>query len=306
MLPKSEKIWINGKFVAWDDAKFHVLAHGLHYGSSVFEGIRCYNTSEGPAVFRLKEHVKRFFDSAKIYRMMPDFSINDICNAIIQTIRINRTEECYIRPIIFRGYGGLKVNGSKNPIETVIAAWKWGAYIEGDPNEGAKVRISSWNRMAPNTHPFMAKAGGNYQNAQLAVMEAVQDGYVEAIMLDVNGFVSEGSGENIFIVKDGQISTPSIDSCILPGITRNSVITIANEAGHEVKERRIPREELYIADEVFFVGTAAEITPISEIDHIRIGDGKCGKVTRELRNSFFKIIKDAEKHKEWLTFVEER
>jgi len=305
MIPKSDKIWINGEFVDWDNAKFHVLAHGLHYGSSVFEGIRCYKTKKGTAVFRLKEHIKRFFDSAKTYRMVPKFSFEDICDAAVQTIRINKLEECYIRPIIFRGYGDLKVNGTKNPLETIIATWKWGAYIEGDPNEGAKVRISSWNRMAPNTHPFMVKAGGNYQNAQLAVMEAAQDGYVEAIMLDVNGFVSEGSGENIFIVKNNVISTPSIDSCILPGITRDSVITLAKEAGYDIIERRIPREELYIADEVFFTGTAAEITPIGEIDHIKIGDSKCGKFTQEMRNSFFKIIKDAESHEDWLTFVEE-
>ncbi len=304
-MPKADKVWFNGELVNWDDAKISVLSHVVHYGSSVFEGMRCYEAQKGAACFRLRDHVNRLFDSAKIYRMPMRFTREEICEAILETIRVNKFNACYVRPIIFRGYGALGVDPSTCPVETVIAVWKWGAYLGDDAVEkGVSVRFSSWNRLAPNTMPSLAKVGANYMNSQLIKMEAVLDGYSEGIALDTQGYVSEASGENVFMVKNGAIYTPSTGSSILPGITRHSVITLAREQGYPITARPIPRESLYIADEVFFTGSAAEVTPISEIDRIEIGDGSRGPITEELQKAFFSITTgDAEDRHDWMTYV---
>ncbi len=300
------KIWFNGEFVNWKDANIHVLSHVIHYGSSVFEGIRCYNTKKGPAVFRLQEHVQRLFNSGKIYRMDIPYSVNEICNAILDTIRINGFKDCYIRPIAFRGYKELGVYPLNCPLETVIAAWEWGKYLGEDALEnGVDLGVSSWSRMAPNTLPNMAKAGANYMNSQLAKMESVFNGFDEAIMLDYSGLVSEGSGENIFLVKDEVIYTPHSSLSILSGITRDSAVTLAKDLEIEVKEEAIPREMLYLADEIFLTGTAAEITPVRSVDKIKIGNGKRGEITEKLQTKFFNIVEGIdEDNYSWLTFVE--
>ncbi|MBI4530017.1 MAG: branched-chain amino acid transaminase [Candidatus Latescibacteria bacterium] len=302
---KSEQIWFNGTFVNWDDAKIHVLSHVVHYGSSVFEGMRCYATRHGPACFRLKDHVGRMFDSAKIYRMPLPYTREQISEAILQTIRVNTLQGCYVRPIAFRGYGEIGVNPMACPVDVVIAVWEWGKYLGAEAIEkGVAVRVSSWNRPAPNTFPTIAKAGGNYLNSQLVKMEAIADGYTEGIALDVAGYVSEGSGENIFIIKNGVMYTPTTGASILPGITRHSVITLARDLGYRVTQRAIPREALYIADEVFFTGSAAEITPISSIDRIPIGKGVRGPITKQLQDEFFSITSgEKEDRHEWLTYV---
>ena len=295
-IPKSDKIWFNGNFVGWDDAKIHVLSHVVHYGSSVFEGIRCYHTERGPACFRLRDHVKRLYDSAKIYRMEIPYTQDELEAAILETIRINKLQACYIRPVVFRGFGELAVNPMPCPVEVVIAVWEWGKYLGPEALEkGVSVRFASWNRLAPNTMPSLAKVAANYMNAQLIKMEAMADGYAEGIALDTQGYVSEGSGENIFMAKNGQIYTPSTGSSILPGITRHSVITLARDLGHTVTARPIPRESLYIADEVFFTGSAAEITPITAIDHIKIGCGSRGEITRSCRTPFLPLWKGVRK-----------
>lgn len=302
---KADKIWMNGKMVNWDDAKIHVLSHVIHYGSSVFEGMRCYNTPKGPACFRLQEHTDRLFNSAKIYRMEIPFSRDQINEAILNLIAVNKLNECYIRPIVYRGYDTLGVDPRKCPVDVTIAAWSWGKYLGEDAmDNGVSVCVSSWNRNAPNTMPMMAKAGANYMNSQLIKLEAISHGYVEGIALDTRGMVSEGSGENIFVVQRGALVTPSFCCSILPGITRNTVITLAHETGMKVIEQPIPREALYIADEVFFTGSAAEITPISRIDGIEIGTGKAGEYTKKLQKRFFDIVEGRmpdEHH--WLTFV---
>lgn len=302
---KADKIWMNGKMVNWDDAKIHVLSHVIHYGSSVFEGMRCYNTPKGPACFRLQEHTDRLFNSAKIYRMEIPFTRDQINEAILSLIAINKLNECYIRPIVYRGYDTLGVDPRKCPVDVTIAAWSWGKYLGEDAmDNGVSVCVSSWNRNAPNTMPMMAKAGANYMNSQLIKLEAISHGYVEGIALDTRGMVSEGSGENIFVVQRGALVTPSFCCSILPGITRNTVITLAYETGMKVIEQPIPREALYIADEVFFTGSAAEITPISRIDGIEIGTGKAGEYTKKLQKRFFDIVEGRmpdEHH--WLTFV---
>jgi branched-chain amino acid aminotransferase len=303
---ESGKIWFNGEFVDWMDANVHVLSHVIHYGSSVFEGMRCYRTQKGSAVFRMKEHVKRLFNSAKIYRMELDYSMEEFSQAIIDTIKINELEECYIRPIIFRGYNELGIHPLNNPLESIIAVWSWGEYLgEEALDKGVDVGVSTWRRMAPDTLPNMAKAGANYMNSQLAKMESVLNDYQEAIMLDYQGMVSEGSGENVFLVNDGVLFTPPTSTSILPGITRNSVIALANDLGLEVKEEQIPREMLYIADEVFLTGTAAEITPVNSIDKILVGDGLKGEITKKLQNTFFDVISGTvpDDHN-WLTFVD--
>jgi branched-chain amino acid aminotransferase len=304
-MSKTNKIWFNGKFVNWDEAKIHVLSHVVHYGSSIFEGMRCYNSKKGPACFRLKDHINRLFDSAKIYRMPIPYTKEEITKAILETIQVNELKSCYIRPIVFRGYGELGVNPMPCPVQTVIAVWEWGAYLGQDALEkGVSVRFSSWNRLAPNTMPAIAKAGANYMNSQLIKMEANVDGYMEGIGLDTMGYVSEGGGENIFMAKNGKLYTPSTGSSILPGITRHSVIVLARELGYSVNARSIPREALYIADEVFFTGSAAEITPIAQIDRIEIGNGSCGPITKALQEAFFKITSGgAEDRHEWLTYV---
>ncbi len=303
---ESGKIWFNGKIVDWMDANIHVLSHVVHYGSSVFEGMRCYHTPKGSAVFRMEDHVKRLFNSAKIYRMDLDYSIEEFSQAIIDTIKINELEECYIRPIIFRGYNELGIYPLNTPLESIIAVWSWGDYLgEESVEKGVDVGVSTWRRMAPDTLPNMAKAGANYMNSQLAKMESALNNYQEAIMLDYQGMVSEGSGENIFLVKDDVLYTPPTSTSILPGITRNSVITLAEDLGIRVKEEQIPREMLYISDEVFLTGTAAEISPIRSIDHIPIGNGARGEITKKLQDTFFAIVNGAvaDEHG-WLTFVD--
>jgi len=302
---KNYVIWMDGEFVPWGEAKIHVLSHVVHYGSSVFEGARCYKTPKGPAVFRLNDHTRRLFNSAKIYRMEVKYSEEEINNAILETIRRNKLEECYIRPIIYRGYSELGVNPFKCPVQVAIAVWKWGKYLGDEAcSRGVDVMVSSWSRMAPNTFPALAKAGANYMNSQLVKMESIIYGYAEGIALDVNGYISEGSGENIFIVKDGIIFTPPLGASILAGITRDTVIKIAEDLGIVVKEQLIPREMLYICDEAFFTGSAAEITPIATVDKIPVGCGKKGPITEKLQEIFFGIIEGKYPDKwNWLTYV---
>jgi len=298
----TEKIWMNGKLINWAEAKIHVLSHVVHYGSSVFEGIRCYNTKQGPAVFRLQAHTERLFNSAKIYRMEVPYTQEQIDKAIIETIQVNKLEECYIRPIIYRGYDHLGVDPTGCPIDVAIAVYKWGKYLQN-----STACVSSWMRIAPNTMPAMSKCGANYMNSQLIKLEALSHGYGEGIALDVSGYVSEGSGENIFIVRDSALITPPYAASILPGITRNTVIAIAQEMGLKVIEENIPREALYVADEVFFTGTAAEISPVTHIDKIKIGCGEVGKTTRTLVERFRKVVTAEDPEKlHWLTFLNQR
>ncbi len=306
MLTPTEKIWHNGRFIRWEDATVHVLSHVVSYGSSVFEGIRCYSTPHGPAILRLREHVRRLIDSAKIYRIENiGFSAGQLAEAMLEVVRVNKMDACYVKPIVMRGYGDVGVNGLKNPIEVYIACWEWGKYLgEEALAEGVDVCVSSWNRMAPNTLPAMAKAGANYMNSQLIKMEAVANGYVEGIALDTGGYVSEGSGENIFVVRDGRIHTPPLGASVLPGITRDSILTLAAELAIPVVEALIPREMLYIADEVFFSGTAAEITPIRSIDRITIGKGRRGPIAEKLQKEFFGVINGSRPDRNgWLTPV---
>jgi branched-chain amino acid aminotransferase len=304
-LPKCDKIWFNGELVDWDDAKIHVLSHVVHYGSSIFEGIRCYKTERGSAVFRLGEHVSRLFDSAKIYRMEIPYTHEEVSEAILETIRVNKLEACYIRPVVFRGYETLGVDPMGCPVDVVIAVWEWGEYLGAAAlKNGVSVCTSSWNRMAPNTLPFLAKAGGNYLNSQLVRIEANMNGYDEGIVLGSDGLVSEGSGENLFAIKNGLIYTPASHYAILPGITRHSAITLARDLGLRVEQCGIPREFLYIADEVFFTGTAAEITPIRAIDKVQIGAGERGPITGQIQDAFFKVIRaEVEDRHGWLTFL---
>ena len=303
-LKKVDKIWMNGKFVNWDDATIHVLSHVVHYGSSWFEGIRCYETTKGPAIFRLDRHLRRFFDSVKIYRTELPYSEKQIEDAIFETIRVNKMRECYIRPVAYRGYGDVGVNPLSCPVDLTIAVWEWGSYLGPEAlTDGIDVCISTWNRPAPNTLPAMAKAGGNYILSQLMKLEAIQSGFKEAIALDVNGHLSEGSGENIFAVKDGIVYTPPISSSLLPGVTRTSVIQLARESGLDVRETNVPREMVYIADELFFTGTAAEVTPIRSVDKVKVGNGKPGPITMMLQEKFFDIVKKANDPYGWLKFV---
>jgi branched-chain amino acid aminotransferase len=305
--PKSDQIWMNGKLVPWDDARIHVGSHVIHYGSAVFEGLRCYNTAEGPAVFRLDAHTERLFNSAKIYRMDVPVSPDEMNQAILETIAANRLDACYIRPIIYRGYGQLGVNPFPCPVDIAVMVWEWGKYLGAEALEkGVDVCVSSWTRFAPNTMPAMAKTSANYMNSQLIKMEAIKAGYSEGIALDIEGYVSEGSGENIFLVKHGTLVTPPLVSSVLPGITRDSVMALARRAGIPVVEERVPREMLYLADEVFFTGTAAEITPIRSVDKIVVGRGQRGPVTEALQRAFFDVI-DCRTPDEfgWLTFVRE-
>jgi len=298
------KIWMNGKLVDWKDAKVHILIHALHYGSGVFEGIRCYNTVNGPAVFRLREHIERLLNSAKIYKMKIPYSTDELCNAVKDVIKANNLNECYIRPIAYRGYGEMGLNPLNNPVDVSIAVWPWGTYLgeEGLKN-GIRTMISSFQRISPNILPSSAKATGQYINSILAKMEAIDAGYDEAIMLDFRGFVSEGPGENLFIVKNGKIYTPPEHASILPGITRDSIITIANDLGYEVNEIDITRGMLYTADEAFFTGTAAELTPIQEIDGRKIK--KPWTITRKLQNIFFSTVKgEYKKYDYWLDYLD--
>jgi branched-chain amino acid aminotransferase len=291
MARESGVIWMNGTFVAFEDAKIHVLSHVVHYGSSVFEGIRAYASPKGTVVFRLDRHVQRMLESCKIARIDCPYSYDDLMEAIKETVRRNGGQACYIRPIVYRGHKSLGVNPAGVPIDVAIATLNWGKYLGKDALErGIPVRVSSWVRPAPNTLPTMAKTGANYMNSQLIKLEAVADGYEEGIALDVQGFVAEGSGENIFLVRNGVLYTPPLSACILAGITRDSIATLAHDQGIEVREETIPREMLYIADEVFFTGTAAEITPITSIDRLPVGNGSVGPMTRKLQAAFFDVI----------------
>jgi len=292
MLQPTEKIWHNGNWIRWQDATIHVLSHVVSYGSSVFEGIRCYETTQGPAVFRLREHMRRLIESARIYRIENiGFSADELSQAALELVALNKLKSCYIRPIVLRGYGEMGVLGTKNPIETYLACWEWGKYLGPEAlAQGVDVCVSSWQRSAPNTLPTMSKAGGNYLSSQLIRMEAAVNGYAEGIALDVNGLISEGSGENIFVIKDGKIFTPPISAAILGGITRDSVLKLAMDSGFEIVETNIPREMLYVADEIFFVGTAVEITPIRSVDRMPVGPGHRGPITEKLQQQFFSIV----------------
>ena len=301
-----KKVWMNGKLVDFADAKIHVFTHALHYGSGLFEGIRCYVTQNyGPAVFRLDEHTRRLYDSCKIYRMEIPFTFEEMKEACLDVIRANEFQDCYLRPVVYRGFHSLGVFPANCPVDVVVAAWRWGKYLGPEALEqGVDVCVSSWNRMAPNTFPSMAKATGNYMNSILIRQEAAADGYSEGIALDVHGYVSEGSGENIFMVRDGKIYTPPIGASILHGITRDSIVRIATDLGYQVIEALIPREALYIADEVFFTGTAAEVTPIRSIDKITIGRGKRGPITERIQKEFFALINgEVPDRYHWLTPV---
>ncbi len=301
-------VWRNGELIRWEDATLHVMSHVINYGSSVFEGIRCYNTKRGSAIFRLDEHLNRLLNSAHIYRMKTPYSHDELKQVCREIVPVNDYKECYLRPIIFRGYGHFGVNPFPAPVETYICAWPWGKYLGPEAIEqGVDVCVSSWTRIAPNTMPSMAKAGANYMNSQLIKMEAIVNGYIEGIALDPQGYISEGSGENIFLVKDGIVMTPPLYSTILPGITRDSIIKICEAMNIPVLERAIPREMLYIADEVFFTGTAAEITPIRSVDKVQVGEGRRGPLTEEIQRQFFGIITgESEDRFGWLTPVEEK
>ena len=299
------RIWFNGELVPHEEATIHVLSHVVHYGSSVFEGIRCYDTTDrGPAIFRLREHMRRLIDSAKIHRMEIPYSLDALCDAVTETVAESGLDECYIRPVVFRGTGRMGVNPLHNSVETVIAVWDWGKYL-GDEGleQGVDVQVSSWNRNAPNTTPSLAKAGGNYLNGSLIKMEAVLNGFIEGIALTPDGYLSEGSGENLFLIRDGVLYTTPTALSILPGITRDSIITIARDRGYRVEERVMPREALYVADELFFTGTAAEVTPIRTVDHYTIGEGRRGPITAELQAAYFDVVKKGQDPYGWLTPV---
>lgn len=295
-------IWFDGKLVPWDDAKIHVLTHGLHYGTGYFEGIRAYRLADGSsAVFRLKDHMRRFLHSGKILGLNNPYGLPDLEKAVLDTLRANKLVEGYIRPLSFAGYGSLGVHPGSNPINTIIGVWEWGAYLGAEGMEkGVRVKTSSFNRMHPNTHMGKAKAAGNYVNSVLAKMEAVKDGYDEAMMLDVNGYVSEATGENIFIVRGKILKTTPLTS-VLEGINRDSLITLARELGYTVQECLFTRDEVYVADEVFFCGTAAEVTPVREVDNRVIGSGSAGPVAKALQKAFFGVVKgENSKYADWL------
>jgi branched-chain amino acid aminotransferase len=303
-IQKTEKIWHNGKFVRWDDAHIHVMSHVVNYGSSVFEGIRCYALPSGPAIFRAQEHVQRLLDSAKIYRIDVEFSRDELVTALVELVKNNGVWPCYIRPIVLRGYGEAGVNPFNSPTEVYVVNYPWGKYLGSDAEQGVDVCVSSWTRIAPNTLPAMAKSGANYMNSQLVKMEAIINGYVEGIALDANGYVSEGSGENLFVVRKGTLQTAPLGNSVLPGITRDSVLRIARELGIPLAEQGIPRELLYIADEVFLTGTAAEITAVRSVDKISVGKGPLGPITRSIQKEFYAIIRGEKPDRfHWLTPV---
>ncbi|HPB30717.1 MAG TPA: branched-chain amino acid transaminase [Candidatus Sumerlaeota bacterium] len=299
------KIWFDGKFIPWEECTIHALSHVVHYGSGIFEGIRCYKNSKGSAIYRLREHIRRLYESAKIYRIDIPYTQDQMCQACVDTVRENNLAECYIRPLVFRGYGELGVNPSRCPVQSLIAVWSWGKYLGPEALEnGVSVCISSWRRAAPNTFPTLAKACGNYMNSQLIKMEALRNGYDEGIALDPSGYISEGSGENIFIVRSGVIYTPPSSSSILPGITRHAVFQIARTLGLRIEQHLIPREALYISDEIFFTGTAAEITPVTKVDKITVGEGKRGPITKAIQDFFFGVVNgEADDTFKWLTYV---
>jgi branched-chain amino acid aminotransferase len=298
-------VWMNGRLVPWKDATIHVASHVVHYGSSIFEGFRAYATPKGTAIFRLKDHTRRLYNSCKIYRMEIPYAQEDFNRAVIETVRANKLPACYIRPLVYRGYKALGVDPFPNPVDCAILVWEWGKYLGAEALEnGVDVKVSSWWRMAPNTFPALAKSGANYMNSQLIKMEAILDGYAEGIALNIRGHISEGSGENLFLVKDGIVHTPPLSSSVLPGITRESVMTLLGEMGVRVIEDTIPREMLYIADEVFFTGSAAEVSPIRSVDKIVVGTGKKGPVTKRIQEAFFSYVNGArEDTYGWLTYV---
>lgn len=283
-------VWKNGQLVEFEKATVHVLSHALHYGSGVFEGIRCYKTPSGPAVFRLEEHLDRLIYSAKVYRMEVPWSKQELADAIADTIRANELDSCYIRPLVFRGFGTMGVNPLRCPVEAVIAVWPWGKYLGEEAANGVDVCVSSWRRATPDTLPAVAKATGNYLNAQLIKMEAITNGFVEGIALDARGYVSEGSGENVFLVKDGTLYTPPMAASLLQGITRDTILSIARDSGLPVREEMIPRGMLYTCDELFMTGTAAEVTPVKSVDRYTVGKGRVGEVTRRIMAEFEGIV----------------
>jgi branched-chain amino acid aminotransferase len=305
-------VWHDGEFIKWTDARVHVMSHVLHYGSSVFEGIRCYATKRGPAIFRLREHMQRLLNSAKIYRMEHHWTVDDLSDASVELVNRSGLDQCYIRPILFRSLDeanpAFGVNPFPNPLTCYIGAWDWGKYLGDEALErGVDVCVSTWNRLTPNSMPAMAKSGANYMNSQLIKMEALLNGFAEGIALDDRGYVSEGSGENIFMVSGDMVLTPPLSSSILAGITRDSVIQICHELGLTVKERSIQRAALYVADELFFSGTAAEITPIRSVDRITVGNGSRGEITAKIQKRFFEITSgDRPAPGKWLTYVKDR
>ena len=300
---ESKYIWFNGEMVPWEKATVHVMTHALHYGSSVFEGIRAYETPQGAAIFRLREHIRRLFDSCRIYRMDPPFTPDQVFEACRAVVLENGLKNANIRPLVWRGYGEMGLNPLRSPVEVMVAAMEWGAYLGAEGLEhGVDVHVSSWQRFAPNTLPAMAKAGGNYLSSQLIVMEAARNGYAEGIALDVHGWLSEGSGENLFLIRDGVIYTPPVTAALLPGITRDAVITLAQQLGYQVREQNLPREMLYLADELFFTGTAAEVTPIRSVDKLPVGSGKRGPITTAIQKAFFGLFSgETEDRWGWLT-----
>jgi branched-chain amino acid aminotransferase len=304
MVEESKKIWMDGKFVDWADANVHILTHTLHYGTGAFEGIRCYKTKKGPAIFRLKEHVDRLFDSCRILNMEMPFTPAQITKAIKDSIKVNKLKECYIRPLVYLGYGAMGLYAKGNPVKVAIAVWPWGAYLGDDGiKNGIRVKVSSFTRLHVNVTMTKSKTCGDYVNSTLAKSEAVSCGYDEALILDTNGLVSEGTGQNIFIVRDGILMTPPLPS-VLEGITRKSIIEMAGKAKIEVRETNFTRDEVYIADEAFFTGTAAEVTPIREVDGRVIGNGKPGPISKKLQKQFFNIVKgEMGAYKSWLTYV---
>jgi len=304
--PGTGKIWMNGRQVEWKDANIHVASHVIHYGSGVFEGARCYETKRGSACFRLDAHMRRLMDSARIYRMDVPYTQTQLTDAVVDLIKVNQFKACYIRPLVYRGYAQLGVNPEGCPVDVAIMLWEWGSYFTKEALEvGLDVKVSTWARIAPNTMPGMAKSVANYANSQLIKMEAVAEGYAEGIALDTQGNLSEGSGQNIFVVREGIIYTPPVGSSILAGITRDSVVTIARDLGLEVREQVMPREMLYIADEVFFVGTAVEVTPIKSVDRIKVGAGRRGPITQVIQQRFFDIVRgEAPDTHGWLQYLE--
>lgn len=304
-LEGSDWIWSDGKFVRWEDATVHLLSLAVQFGSSLFEGIRCYDTSDGPSIFRLDAHIRRLIHSCKIYRMEPRYTRETIAEACAETVRKNDLRDCYIRPMVLRGYGAAGLDPTESPIETAIAAWPWGAYLGKDAlKDGVDACVSTWNRPAPNTFPSHAKAAGHYNNAQLIKMEAMTNGYAEGIVLGTHGRVSEGGGQNLFLIQDGVVVTPELDGTLLQGITRDAILVLADDMGLDAREQPIPREDLYTADELFFTGTASEVTPIRSVDRITIGDGKMGPVTAKIQKRFLAIVKgEAEDPHGWRTLI---
>lgn len=305
-LTGADWIWKDGEFIPWGEAKTHILSLAVQFGSSIFEGIRAYETERGPAIFRLGAHIRRLFDSCKIYRMTPEQSMEEIEEACVSAIRKNELADCYIRPLVVRGYGAAGLDPTASPVESYIAAWPWGTYLgEGALERGVDVCISSWMRAHPNTFPVQAKAAGHYNAAQLMKMEAMANGYVEAIAVGPSGLVSEGSGQNVFLVRDGTLLTPFLDGTNLAGITRHTIIQLAQDLGYEVREGQVARESLYTADELFFTGTASEVTPIRSVDKIPVGAGKAGPVTLDIQKRFMAVVKgEVADDRGWLTYVE--